>query len=382
MYHRLECHRRRQGLILGLAAILVVVVIGMAAFAVDIGYICSVQSQLQNAADSAALAGAAQLMQPYVQYNYPNQSASQKSQILSTALANAQSQAEYFASLNAAGDVASLSLPSADIVCGFLDGQSNFYPTPPDSRFPNSVQVTMRRDSQANHPLNLIFGPALGHNNVSLTATARGTIMSNPNNFSTNKSVNAGLLPVALDIRVWNQFVANGTSPSANNQVLIGANGQPQLQVYPDSPQFGNFGLVSTGAPATDVPSYRTWIDNGSTAADLTYLQDHSLLPVSASQPEYWSAGPGMKSILQTDFASIMGQPRLIPLYDGTQPTGNGFPIVGFAGVTISVATSRGNNMNISVQPMLVDDPTSLGGTPAGSSGPITYSFAGPALTK
>jgi Flp pilus assembly protein TadG len=369
-------------LILALGAFLLLVILAMAAFAVDIGYICSVQSQLQSAADSAALAGATQLMNPYVQYYYPTQSSSNQSQILSSAMASGTAQAQRFASLNAAGDVTSLALPNADVVFGFLDSNKNFSPAPPDPRFPNSVQVTVRRDTNANQPLNLIFGPAIGKSTVSMTATARGTIMAGPNNFRNNKGVNANLLPVGLDVRVWNQFASNGTSPSANNQVLIGPNGQPELQVYPDSSQFGSFGLVSIGAPANDVPSYRTWIDNGATSNDLQYLKDHGQLPVSGSQPGYWSPGPGMKSTLQSDFASIIGQPRLIPLYDGSLSSGNGYPIVGFAGVTISEATGGGSNMNISVQPVLVIDPTGYGGVPAGSISQPTFSFTPPALTQ
>ena len=42
-----------------LAALLMILLVGMIAFAMDIGYIVLVRSQLQTAADSAAMAAAA-----------------------------------------------------------------------------------------------------------------------------------------------------------------------------------------------------------------------------------------------------------------------------------------------------------------------------------
>ena len=51
--------QRRRGAIAVLAAIMCVILLGMIAFAVDIGYLAEARTQLQAAADSAALAAAA-----------------------------------------------------------------------------------------------------------------------------------------------------------------------------------------------------------------------------------------------------------------------------------------------------------------------------------
>ena len=53
-----KLRQRRRGAIAVLAAVFLVVLIGMIAFAVDIGYLGVVNTQLQAAADSAALAAA------------------------------------------------------------------------------------------------------------------------------------------------------------------------------------------------------------------------------------------------------------------------------------------------------------------------------------
>ena len=373
-------HAKRRGATLMFALLLMVALVAAAAFSVDIGYIVTVQTQLQNAADASALAAVAELKQPYVQYSQPLVSKSAQTTILNNAMSSAIAEAERVAALNQAGSASSLTVLDADVVCGFLDGSNVFHQTPPDSDFPNSVRVTVRRDSQANNPVQTFFAGALGQPSASLSALGQATLYSNVSSFTDNKSVNGTLLPVAFDIRLWQQFLQNGSS--GGTQVTKGGNGQPQLQIYPDSAGYGGFGLVSIGPPATDVPSYRTWIDNGPSPSDLSYLISNNLVPVSPSSPQYWAAGPGMKSTLVNDFASVMGQPRLVPLYDGSlPPSGNGYPIVAFAGVTITQATGDGSNMNISVQPMAVSDPTALGGSPAGSS-TATFSFSPPCLTK
>ena len=52
---------RRRGAVVPLMALMLVFILGVVAFAVDIGYMVVVRQELQNAADSSALAGASQL---------------------------------------------------------------------------------------------------------------------------------------------------------------------------------------------------------------------------------------------------------------------------------------------------------------------------------
>src|SRR5687767_3988675 len=55
-------NRRPGSAVISLAAVLMVVMLGMIAFAVDIGYIAVARAELQNGADAAALAGASRLL--------------------------------------------------------------------------------------------------------------------------------------------------------------------------------------------------------------------------------------------------------------------------------------------------------------------------------
>src|SRR6476661_7161125 len=94
---------RRPGAIAAMSAVLSIIILGMVAFSVDMSWIVLTQSELQNTADSAALAAVNQLMDGFVQYNGPNQSAAEKTAILNAATAAASATAKTYAGYNSAG---------------------------------------------------------------------------------------------------------------------------------------------------------------------------------------------------------------------------------------------------------------------------------------
>jgi Flp pilus assembly protein TadG len=379
-----------------LFAILLIPILAMLAFSIDAGYMVLVRTDLQSTADSAALAGAEKLQELYVQYNMPGQLI--QSTILATATGNTtgspMATAEKFAHLNKAGNV-NITLLDRDVHFGFTDANGNY--TYPYVGFPNTIEVTVRRDETANTPLQLFFGGILGMQTIDLQAKARATIYSGSvSSLQVINGVDAHILPVALDYKVWDNFYKTGQS--SDGVVRLNAtNGSPELQIYPcpgNAP--GNFGLLDVGPPANNVPAFRSWIDSGETPNDISYLLNNNLLPVSMAAPKSWKGGPGLKSTLESDFASQIWQPNLIPLFKAVQypdpsngnnyiaASGNGsnatYAIVGFVGVCISYANGNGSNMNISIQPMAVIDPTAVIGNlqPAGAqTSPLTPSVLG-----
>ena len=72
---RRQPERRRRGAVAPLTAVLLIPILGMLAFAIDIGYITETNLELQNAADAAALAGAAKLLDRGTLKGVPNTSA-------------------------------------------------------------------------------------------------------------------------------------------------------------------------------------------------------------------------------------------------------------------------------------------------------------------
>lgn len=373
---------KRRGAVIPMAALLATVLLGMLAFSVDVGYIAAVKAELQNAADSAALAGAQQLQTLFVQYYSPG--ATNQSTIYSQATTNITSTgpiatAERYASYNQAGGVY-VQVQDSDVSIGFNDG-TNPITSPSTTNFPNTVTVTTRRDNVSNGPLGLFFGQIFGVNTVNLTATASATIFAGDVTSLQNISSSSGsyvsphILPVALDVNVWKQFAQTGQSPDGNT--YNGPNGNPQLQVYPfgtNTP--GSFGLLDVGVPSNNSPAFRNWIDDGQTPNDISYLINNNLVPVSPSGPQPWKVGPGLKSTLLSDFQSQIGAANLIPLFSPASPvpnyvaaTGTGqnatYAIIGFVGVTISQATGNGDSMNISIQPSAVVDPTAVINNPS-----------------
>ncbi len=66
-YGVMRNHKRRRGVAIVLAFFLMTVLIGMLAFSVDIGYLAASKSELRRTADSAALAGAWQVLDSSIQ---------------------------------------------------------------------------------------------------------------------------------------------------------------------------------------------------------------------------------------------------------------------------------------------------------------------------
>jgi Flp pilus assembly protein TadG len=374
--------RRRHGSLLPLFALLTVPLLGVLAFAIDIGYITWVATDLQTAADAAALAGAEKLQVLYVQYTLPNQM--HKNDILSFATTNSANSpmatAEAFSSYNRAGNVP-ITMRDEDVTFGFtsVDGTYHSNYGNYNGGFPNSITVVARRDNTKNTPVSLFFGPLVGIPAKNLTASATATIYSGDvHSLQVIPGVNAHILPVALDMNVWQNFYTTGLSADGTQHVA--ANGYPQLQVYPVDPNTpGSFGLLDTGPPTKQMPAFHNWIDDGDTPNDMSYLINHGMVPVSVDSPNNWKRGPTLKSTLLSNFQSQLGVPNLLPLFipasapagwqaqsagsysapSGTSPTAT-YLIAGFAGVHISQANQDDGSMEISIQPCAVIDPTAL----------------------
>lgn len=153
----LHTHRpesQRKGATLLLAVFLMVAMLGMVAFAVDVGYIALVRTQLQVAADSSAMAAASALGLP-------------PEEIFATA--------QQFAGYHLAGGKA-VQLQSADVECGTWDVASRQF-TPSGSQG-NAVRVTARRDASAGGNASLFFGRIF--NQLSFRSEASAVAMANP----------------------------------------------------------------------------------------------------------------------------------------------------------------------------------------------------------
>ncbi len=159
-----------KGVIAVLAAIMIMMFMGFAALAVDIGYGMVTKNELQNIADAAALAAARRLGVIYQGMSYDEQI---KYVVNSTDAATIKNAAILVASKNKAGGDA-ITLNEDDIIIGTWDPS-----TAPDHLTvtmdqPDAVRVIARRDNIANLPITTFFAKIFGTQtrNVRAQATA------------------------------------------------------------------------------------------------------------------------------------------------------------------------------------------------------------------
>jgi len=395
MRRKLRSKTQRFGGIAPLAAMLMVPLLGMVAFSVDMGYITEVKSELQGAADAAALAGAQQLEKPYFLWSAAA-TTTEKNSIRSAAITSATSAAKTIASANKAGSV-NVTLNDADITVGYLDASGTFNSSPATTIFPNTVLITARRDSSANGELNLFFGAVFGKSTVPVTTTARGTTYTGViNSFNPNLNVSDHLLPMTYDATFWGNFMSTGKDPDGN--ITTDGSGQPEIQVYPSSKYDGNFGELALDNSHSGASTIRGWIDNGLDPAGIQTLISDNLIPVTSHNPNSWDwvGNPGFKASTVSEVNTFTGSSFLMPLfkaYDSSSSgyqagNGNGshyyYNIVGFVAVKIMPVSD--SNKQIVVQPTnyfdatTIVDPTSI--TPGGTSSSTSVVFIPAKLSK
>ena len=150
--------RTRRGVIAVLMALLVVPMLALIAFAIDLGYLAKAQGELQAAADSAALAGAAKI------------------ETDGHALGKnaAKVAAQRFAAANRAASSSIILNADTDVQFGFWNTRTRQF-EPPRSTEPiiNALRVRLHRDdSNAAGPIRHFFAPIMGFDSSDASADA------------------------------------------------------------------------------------------------------------------------------------------------------------------------------------------------------------------
>jgi hypothetical protein len=134
--------------------------IAISSLAIDVGILWAARTQLQNAADAAALAGGLNLIDP----TGPSVTQTQ-----------AETAAVQVASQNAAVGNTSLDLPVSDVQLGSWDIDARTFDPNVDLNDPQAVtavDVSARLDNVANGPVPAFFSRVLGRNSFSVGANA------------------------------------------------------------------------------------------------------------------------------------------------------------------------------------------------------------------
>lgn len=148
---------RERGAVLVIVAIVLVVLIGFIALVVDVGRLYKVRGELQNASDSAALAGAAAL------------------DGTSEGIARARERAKDYAEMHRA-DRSDVALTDEDIIFGHWDDPTRtFTPlgtNPDEPGGVNAVRVLDRRADESSNSVQLDLAPAIGRSSADVRSDA------------------------------------------------------------------------------------------------------------------------------------------------------------------------------------------------------------------
>jgi len=339
-------HRRQDedGAVVVLAAIFIVVVMGFAALAIDIGMITTARAELQNVADAGAYAGVSQLLEE----DY----------------SGAVQQATAFASQNRCmGQL--MALDSGDVELGDYDLDSGAFT--PDPSGGNAIRVTARRSQgSAQGPLALSFMGVLGPSAVDIEATAiaavdnrvtgfNGAVVGIMMPFTVNESVVGNPPTVGLTFSLYPNQTSSSTEASGSEQG--NGNGGGGMGGSQEAP--GNFGLIdlNDSNPSTNV--LRTWIEDG--------YRGQIEIPESGA----WEIGgvPGLRNTLRSSVEQRIGEPVVVLVHNAVAGQGSNAVYTIVSLLAIEIQSVEGNGSNLCINATV---------TQVGSSGFITRSYGAP----
>ncbi|REK18433.1 MAG: hypothetical protein DWQ37_04170 [Planctomycetota bacterium] len=366
--------RQRRGVILPLTALMLVFTLALIAFAIDLGCLQVAKVQLQQSADAAALAAAAELVDDEALTNSPglaDEIASARTYAVQYAAANKVFRDAPVVDANVGNNV------SGEVVLGYLANPSDPAATMDfsDSEQFNSVQVTVQRTaSSQNGEVALFFARALGIPTAPAEATATASILRNFAGFQTpSDNSNLGILPFALDQETWNSMMGGSGSDdwqwdAATKTLSPGQDNLREVNLYPQgtgSP--GNRGTVDIGGSNNSTADIARQIVSGISPADMAALGGQLVLDDDTELN--LNGDTGISAGVKDELASIIGQTRVIPLFSQVAGNGNNaqYTIVKFVGVRVLEVKLTGpmSKKRVMVQPAIVKI---QGGVAGGSS--------------
>ena len=330
---RLTATDPQAGSVVVFSALIMVVLAAMATLAVDYGFLQYKRSQLQTAADAAALAGAADLVRH----------GSDLSLVRNTAVTYGQSNLSD-------QDALANAVTTSDVE--FYKGDA-----PAGDETPDTVKTTVGRTTIRGNPVDMFLGPLLGWNTQDLTAKASASLFcsdqtkclkpfSPPAKFTWNdacdtdkKFKNNGALDSDSVCELASVDVLGYDAGDLGTQIVLKI-GDSHDTTVPGHYQPVDYPAANTGNPESGGATYRLNIA-GCTASNNTVVRNGDELVIEPGN----MTGPtnqGMDALIATDpgaywdsatssikgsaYSDPMASPRvaLIPFYDPSRPQNSG----------------------------------------------------------
>ena len=337
-------HKQEKGAVLVLVAVCLTMCMLMLSLALDFGLVVLTKSELQSAADSAALAAAAQLMDEDLIYGF----ADQEDDIIV-----ARDFAEQFAGLNNAGNVSLLidrndaNYISGGIVVGYINDPfdcNSPFETSSVSNY-NSVQVEVCLTENLNGPLELFFGGVTGMHTIETAAQTTATLEDRIVGFSVAEDAHLNILPFSVDVNEWDAVFSVAYNPSETIEDRFGITlasisfnlipslvstfvvSTPRtLKIFPndlDAP--GNFGTIDIGSDNNSTCELLDDIRHGPSYEDIELIGGLTLTDDNGDGifTKWFNGNTGVSSVLRVAIEDIIGEPRILSLHRQVLYTGN-----------------------------------------------------------
>lgn len=348
---------RRRGAALVFTTMSMVVLVGMAALTIDVGYMYSARVDLQNAADAAALTAAtAYASEAGLALRSGSEGARGTVEQLAWDRANNVSQ------FNPTIGRSVTSLQTGDLSLGHV----NISSTEPldanaDVRMFNAVHVLVRRDASGpNGAVELFFSRIFGYTETAVTASAVAA-------FDDHVAVVAysPFIPFTMDQDLFQQQLQGGPDEyefdSTAESVLKGADDIREIRLFPNDTGAGNFGLLNIGPDSSSATQPNQQIGENILAEHMETTfgtSDFHFLEEDGTPASYEVPGtPGLKSSLEGVIQSRVGEVVGIFLHDEVEGNGSNlsYNVVGVRFVRIMAVNLSGNPKYLSVQPVVFD---------------------------
>lgn len=363
----------RRGAVAVYVAVCGVVIIGMAALAVDVGMLYAAQAEMQRCADAAALASTNALLSEDRVFG---------GAYLDALEADARYAGTYVAGANIVHNAAPI-IREGDIEIGYLSSLDFGSAMTLSSVAPaNATRVSVRRDSSRGGSIALFFARIFGAASRDLDAMATAAFEDGIVGYRvTDRTGNADLLPFTLQVEYWNGLLA-GTHTSGDHYsydpetgvVSPGPDGILELNLYPGagSNQLppGNFGTVDIGSPNNSAADLARQILHGISQSDLAWFGGEIRLGPDGTL--LLNGDTGLSAGVKDELEAIKGQPRAIPIFSTVAGPGNNamFTIVKFGGIRIMNVrlTGKMSSKEVIIQPAVVIDDAVLADAGPGPS--------------
>jgi hypothetical protein len=344
------------------------------AFSIDTGYLASSRAEMRRSADASSMAGCWEM---YQQLKLGASTSAAQSSARQTA-------AQYALANTVANSVVNVdSGPlSSEVRVGYLASLNDGSPLSTNTDLPfMAVQVSLTKSPQRNGEVPFFFARVFGRTGQTMTTSATSVMSQSVSGFTiaAGSSDCIKVLPFALDLQTWNSIDGHCVQDDyaydeSCNSISKGSDGQPEVNLYPQgtgSP--GNRGTVDIGSANNSTADIARQIVQGISLADLNALGKPLALDTNGQLT--LNGDTGISAGVKDELASIIGQTRVIPIFESVSGNGNNavYKIVKWAGVRVLAVRLTGpmSQKMVMVQPAPIISRNTIIGSTSGASSNI-----------